>query len=212
MIGSGMNSAAVAWYILQATHSTIALGTFAVVQTLPAILLLPFTGVIIDREDRRRLVMMLDAARAVVILVVAILAFVGRVKVWELYAMNMLVAAGFWMFWPTITALIQELTPEGEFVHANTFLAGGSAGRMAHRRCHCRIRVQQNRPGRSPARRLQHLRRFFSLLFRRAQGTPRSPAPGRVARRHRGRRDRHSRNSSANFAKACNSSAAIAKS
>jgi MFS family permease len=128
MIGSGMNSAAVAWYILQATHSTIALGTFAVVQTLPAILLLPFTGVIIDREDRRRLVMMLDAARAVVILVVAILAFVGKVKVWELYAMNMLVAAGFWMFWPTITALIQELTPEGEFVHANTFLLAGVQG------------------------------------------------------------------------------------
>ena len=33
MLGSGMNSAAVAWYILQATHSEIALGTFAVVQT-----------------------------------------------------------------------------------------------------------------------------------------------------------------------------------
>src|SRR5690348_17838188 len=79
MIGSGMNAAAVAWYILQATHSTIALGTFALVQTLPAILLLPFTGVIIDREDRRRLVMMLDAARAVVILVVAVLAFTGKV-------------------------------------------------------------------------------------------------------------------------------------
>jgi MFS transporter, DHA3 family, macrolide efflux protein len=128
MIGSGMNSAAVAWYILQATHSTIALGTFAVVQTLPAILLLPFTGVIIDREDRRRLVMMLDAARALVILVVAILAFAGKVKIWELYAMNMLVAAGFWMFWPTITALIQELTPEDEFVHANTFLLAGVQG------------------------------------------------------------------------------------
>jgi MFS family permease len=128
MIGSGMNSAAVAWYILQATHSTIALGTFAVVQTLPAILLLPFTGVIIDREDRRRLVMMLDAARAVVILVVSILAFAGKAKVWELYAMNMLVAAGFWMFWPTITALIQELTPGDEFVHANTFLLAGVQG------------------------------------------------------------------------------------
>jgi MFS family permease len=128
MIGSGMNSAAVAWYILQATHSTIALGTFAVVQTLPAILLLPFTGVIIDREDRRRLVMMLDAARALVILVVAVLAFAGKARVWELYAMNMLVAAGFWMFWPTITALIQELTPEGEFVHANTFLLAGVQG------------------------------------------------------------------------------------
>lgn len=128
MIGSGMNAAAVAWYILQATHSEIALGTFAVVQTLPAILLLPFTGVIIDREDRRRLVMMLDAARAIVILAVALLAFAHKVKLWELYAMNTLVAAGFWMFWPTITALIQELTPGDEFVHANTFLLAGVQG------------------------------------------------------------------------------------
>ncbi|HEY4054595.1 MAG TPA: MFS transporter [Terriglobales bacterium] len=128
MIGSGMNSAAVAWYILQATHSEIALGTFAVVQTIPALLLLPFTGVIIDREDRRRLVMMLDAVRALIILAVSLLAFAGKAKIWELYAMNMLVAAGFWMFWPTITALIQELTPGDEFVHANTFLLAGVQG------------------------------------------------------------------------------------
>src|SRR6185503_10314178 len=128
MLGSGMNSAAVAWYILQATHSEIALGTFAVLQTLPAMLMLPFTGVLIDREDRRRLVMWLDAIRAVIILAVAILSFTGKVKVWQLYLMNTLVAAGFWMFWPTITALIQELTPGEEFVHANTFLLAGIQG------------------------------------------------------------------------------------
>jgi DHA3 family macrolide efflux protein-like MFS transporter len=128
MLGSGMNSTAVAWYILQATHSEMALGTFAVLQTLPAMLMLPFTGVIIDREDRRRLVMMLDAVRAIIILIVAILAFAHRVKVWEVYAMNTLVAAGFWMFWPTITALIQELTPGEDFVKANTFLMAGIQG------------------------------------------------------------------------------------
>jgi DHA3 family macrolide efflux protein-like MFS transporter len=128
MLGSGMNSAAVAWYILQATHSEIALGTFAVLQTIPAMLMLPFTGVIIDREDRRRLVMMLDAVRAIIILTVSILAFMGKAKIWELYLMNTLVAAGFWMFWPTITALIQELTPGEEFVHANTFLLAGVQG------------------------------------------------------------------------------------
>jgi MFS family permease len=128
MLGSGMNSAAVAWYILQATHSEIALGTFAVLQTIPAMLMLPFTGVLIDREDRRRLVMMLDAARAIIILAVSLLAFAGKVKVWEVYLMNTLVAAGFWMFWPTITALIQELTPGEEFVHANTFLLAGVQG------------------------------------------------------------------------------------
>jgi MFS family permease len=128
MLGSGMNSAAVAWTVLQKTHSEMALGTFAVLQTLPAMLMLPFTGVIIDREDRRRLVMMLDAARAIIILVVAVLAFRGRVQVWQLYLMNTLVAAGFWMFWPTITALIQELTPEGEFVKSNTLLLAGVQG------------------------------------------------------------------------------------
>ena len=128
MLGSGMNSAAVAWYILQATHSEMALGTFAVLQTVPAMLMLPFTGVIIDREDRRRLVMWLDAVRGVVIAVVAVLAFQHRAKVWELYLMNTLVAAGFWMFWPTITALIQELTPEGQFVQSNTFLLAGVQG------------------------------------------------------------------------------------
>jgi MFS family permease len=128
MLGSGMNSAAVAWTILQRTHSEMALGTFAALQTIPAMLMLPFTGVIIDREDRRRLVMWLDASRAVVILAVTVLAFLHRVQVWELYLMNTLVAAGFWMFWPTITALIQELTPEGEFVQSNTFLLAGIQG------------------------------------------------------------------------------------
>src|SRR5436853_3937361 len=128
MLGSGMNSAAVAWYILEATHSEMALGTFAVLQTLPAMLMLPFTGVVIDREDRRRLVMWLDSVRALIILTVAILAFRHRVQVWQLYLMNTLVAAGFWMFWPSITALIQELTPEAEFVHSNTFLMAGVQG------------------------------------------------------------------------------------
>ncbi len=128
MLGSGMNAAAVAWFILQTTHSEMALGTFAVLQTIPAMLMLPFTGVIIDREDRRRLVMMLDAFRAIIILAVALLAFAGKVKVWEVYLMNTLVAAGFWMFWPTITALIQEMTPGEDFVSANTFLLAGIQG------------------------------------------------------------------------------------
>src|SRR5881394_272127 len=128
MIGSGMNTAAVTWFILQATHSEMSLSMLVVIQTVPAILMLPFTGVIIDREDRRRLVMLLDASRGLVIAFVAFLALTNRAQVWHLYAMGAMVAAGFWMFWPTITALIQELTPESEFVAANTFLLAGVQG------------------------------------------------------------------------------------
>ena len=81
MIGSGMNTAAVTWFILQTTHSEMSLSALVVLQTVPAILMLPFTGVIIDREDRRWLVMLLDAVRGAVIATVAILAFVNRVQV-----------------------------------------------------------------------------------------------------------------------------------
>jgi len=128
MIGSGMNSAGVTWYVLQTTHSEMALGTLLMLQTIPALLMLPFTGVVIDREDRRRLVMVLDACRGAVILVVAILAYNGMAKLWEVYLMSILVAAGFWMFWPTITALIQELTPDSQFMHSNAFLIAGVQG------------------------------------------------------------------------------------
>jgi MFS family permease len=128
MLGSGMNSAAVMWYVLQATHSEVALGMLVVLQTIPSMLMLPFSGVIIDREDRRHLVMLLDAARALIILTVAVLALTGRVQVWHLYLMNTLVQLGFWMFWPTINALIQELTPPEHYVHSNTFLMAGIQG------------------------------------------------------------------------------------
>jgi MFS transporter, DHA3 family, macrolide efflux protein len=128
MIGSGMNSAAVTWFVLQATHSEMALGTLLMLQTIPALFMLPFTGVVIDREDRRRLVMVLDAGRGLIILLVAVLAYRGLATLWEVYAMSILVAAGFWMFWPTINALIQELTPESRFVHANSFLLAGFQG------------------------------------------------------------------------------------
>ncbi|MGI9102256.1 MAG: MFS transporter [Terriglobales bacterium] len=128
MLGSGMNSAAVMWFVLQATHSEAALGMLVVLQTLPSMLMLPFSGVIIDREDRRHLVMLLDGTRALVILTVAILALYGRVQVWHLYLMNTLVQLGFWMFWPTINALIQELTPAEHYVKSNTFLMAGIQG------------------------------------------------------------------------------------
>src|SRR5216684_2787150 len=128
MIGSGLNAAGVTWYILQATHSEMALGTMLMLQTIPALLMLPFTGVIIDREDRRRLVMVLDAARGLVVLTVAVLALRGMAKLWEVYLMSILVAAGFWMFWPTMNALIQELSPESELANSNSFILAGVQG------------------------------------------------------------------------------------
>jgi MFS family permease len=128
MVGSGMNSAAVVWFILQATHSEQKLGILVVCQVIPSLLLLPFSGVIIDREDRRHLCMVLDASRGLIILVVAILAVTHHVQVWHVFLMNVLVSTGFWMFWPTINALLQELTPDSDLAHSNAALLAGFQG------------------------------------------------------------------------------------
>ena len=128
MIGSGMNSAAVIWYILQATHSEVSLGVLIALQTLPSMLLLPFTGVLIDREDRRHLMMWLDAARALIILSVAMLVLTHHVRLWHVYLMNVLVAIGFWMFFPTVNALIQELTPDDKMLDSNSLLLAALQG------------------------------------------------------------------------------------
>ncbi len=128
MIGSGMNSAAVIWYILQATHSEVSLGMLIALQTIPSLILLPFTGVLIDREDRRHLMMWLDAARGVIIFSVAMLVFTHRVHLWHVYLMNVLVAIGFWMFFPTVSALIQELTPDDKMLDSNSLLLAALQG------------------------------------------------------------------------------------
>ena len=128
MIGSGMNIAAVTWYILQATHSEVSLGLLVALQTLPSLVLLPFTGVLIDREDRRHLMLWLDACRGLVILFVAVLALTHQVHVWHLYGMTILVAIGFWMFWPTMNALVQELTPEDKLLDSNSLMLAAVQG------------------------------------------------------------------------------------
>jgi len=128
MIGSGMNAAAVIWYILQETHSEVSLGLLVALQTLPSLVLLPFTGVLIDREDRRHLMMWLDVARGLVILVVAALALLHRVQVWQLYGMTILISVGFWMFWPTINALVQELSPEEKLLDSNSLMLAAVQG------------------------------------------------------------------------------------
>jgi MFS transporter, DHA3 family, macrolide efflux protein len=128
MMGSGMNGAALNWSILQTTHSEMSLSLLVVLQTIPVLILLPFSGVIIDREDRRHLVMWLDAARGVVVLTVALLVLFHRSKMWELYGMNILISIGFWLFWPTVNALVQELSTEEQLAGSNSLLMAGTQG------------------------------------------------------------------------------------
>src|SRR5215475_15918608 len=94
LFGSGLNFAGVSWYILSATHSTIAVSMQVIVVTLPG-LFVPFLGgVLIDRFDRRYLGVMLDIARGFAVLATAYIAWHGHLQLWHIYAMTLITGTG----------------------------------------------------------------------------------------------------------------------
>ena len=119
LFGTGMNFAGVTWYVLGVTHSTVKVSWIVILVTLPGLVVPPFGGVLIDRVDRRYLGMTIDAARAVIVLGAAALAYWKLLALWELYGMVLLLGVGFAIYWSTTNALIQELVPQEGLVAAN---------------------------------------------------------------------------------------------
>src|SRR5213596_1010200 len=83
LFGSGLNHASIIWFVLQKTHSESAVGLLITAITLPSLFFLPFSGVIIDRQDRRYITIVLDILRGICVAIVAVLAYQGRVEVWH---------------------------------------------------------------------------------------------------------------------------------
>jgi DHA3 family macrolide efflux protein-like MFS transporter len=119
LFGTGMNFAGVTWFVLGATHSTVKVSLIVILVTLPGLVVPPFGGVLIDRVDRRYLGVILDSARALIVLGTAALAYAGRLAMWELYSMVFLLGVGFAVYWSTTNALVQELVPGGQLLTAN---------------------------------------------------------------------------------------------
>src|SRR5712671_3086506 len=119
LFGTGMNFAGVTWYVLGATHSTVKVSLIVILVALPGLVVPPFGGVLIDRADRRYLGIALDAARGVIVLGTAALAYAGRLEMWQLYTMTLLLGVGFAIYWSTTNALVQELVPREQLIAAN---------------------------------------------------------------------------------------------
>ncbi len=65
LIGTWMQMTAQSWLVLSLTHSSTSSGVIVALQTLPVLLLGPYGGVIADRVDKRRLMIVLQSAMGV---------------------------------------------------------------------------------------------------------------------------------------------------
>jgi MFS family permease len=85
--GTWMQMAAQAWLVLSLTHSSTMLGVIVALQTLPILLLGPYGGVIADRVDKRRTMILLQALMGVQALALGLLTVTGSVRVWQIGAL-----------------------------------------------------------------------------------------------------------------------------
>jgi MFS family permease len=90
LIGTWMQSVAQGWLVYTLTGSATALGLVVALQTLPVLLLGPYAGVVADRVDKRKLMMVLQAVMGLLAAVLGVLTVTHVVTLWEVYLLAVL--------------------------------------------------------------------------------------------------------------------------
>lgn len=84
LVGTWMQMTAQSWLVLTLTGSSTDLGLIVAAQTLPVLLLCPYGGVIADRIDKRKAMIVLQSLMGVQALALGLLTVTGVVTVWEI--------------------------------------------------------------------------------------------------------------------------------
>jgi MFS family permease len=109
--GSQMQVVAINWQVYRLTHSPLALGFIGLTRVLPIIVFSLWAGVLADRHDRRRVMIVTQLTMTVVALALAAVTFTDRATLWLIYALNALSAAAGAFDGPSRQALIPRLVP-----------------------------------------------------------------------------------------------------
>jgi MFS family permease len=87
VVGTWMQRVAQDWLVLELTDSAIAVGIAASLQFVPILLFGLWGGALVDRLDRRRIIMWTQAVSAVLATVLAALVLTDAVQLWMVYGM-----------------------------------------------------------------------------------------------------------------------------
>lgn len=133
MSGSGLHIVALGWYLLARTGSATSVGLVWALGLGAGVFMLPFAGPLADRHSRRMLAIGSDVYRLVLVAAMAALAFAGSPPLPALYVLTFLIGLGHSVFWPAVTALLQEVIRPDQLTAASglveiTWQAGNLTG------------------------------------------------------------------------------------
>ena len=123
LLGFGFNLIAVSWLVLSETGSEFALGKIMASATVPGLIISFFTGYIIDKTNRKWLMVFLDVFRIVTISLFLIFLQFNEFKLIYLYPVVFFMGIGNSLFWSTSQAFTQQIVSEKEYFDANKLLS-----------------------------------------------------------------------------------------
>jgi Transmembrane secretion effector len=119
LIGDGIYLVAIAWLVYDISNEPSALAIVGFAWTLPQVAGLLLAGVLSDRFERRRLLVIADLMRCVTIGTIAALIYADAIELWHVVALVVLYGLGQALFQPAFTAIVPEVVPREELLHAN---------------------------------------------------------------------------------------------
>jgi DHA3 family macrolide efflux protein-like MFS transporter len=112
LLGSGLVQFALVWWLTEISGSATVLALATMMAVLPQVLISPIAGPLVDRWNRRLVMMVADGLIALAVVVLAVLFALDRAQVWHIYLLMFVRAAGGAFHWPAMQASTSLMVPE----------------------------------------------------------------------------------------------------
>lgn len=128
LLGTAMSNFALTLWVFEITGKATPLALIGFFFTAPMVVLSPFVGVLVDRGDRKLMMMLSDLAAALTTAIVLVLYLGGELQIWHLY-LTATISGIFQGFqWPAYSAAISLMLPKEQYARANGMLGLAANG------------------------------------------------------------------------------------
>jgi DHA3 family macrolide efflux protein-like MFS transporter len=112
LLGSALVQFALVWWLTKATGSATVLAAATMMATLPQVLISPMAGALVDRWNRRVVMVVADSVIALAVAVLVVLYAFDSVQIWHIYVVMFVRATGGAFHWPAMQASTSLMVPE----------------------------------------------------------------------------------------------------
>ena len=128
ILASAMSQFGLTIWMYQQTKSATAMGLMQVFFIVPFLVLSPFAGVMVDKYNRKLMMMVSDLAAVIATFSIFLLLYTHQLQFWHLYAAAVLNGIGNTFQWPAYSAAISTMIPKEQLGRANGLTSLMEAG------------------------------------------------------------------------------------